>query len=51
MYIRWVTWVIRSEHPRNVFGVANRWAPAVPLQLLALDFRFSAVMAEFQQLR
>jgi dipeptidyl aminopeptidase/acylaminoacyl peptidase len=43
---RWVSWLIGSEHPRNVFGVGESLGAAVLLQSLALDSRFSAVVAE-----
>jgi pimeloyl-ACP methyl ester carboxylesterase len=40
---RWVTWLISSEHPRNVFGVGESLGAAVLLQSLS---RFNAVVAE-----
>jgi uncharacterized protein len=43
---RWVDWLMASEHPRNVFGMGESLGAAVLLQSLAVEPRFSAVVAE-----
>ncbi|HTR34638.1 MAG TPA: alpha/beta fold hydrolase [Bryobacteraceae bacterium] len=43
---RWVTWLIANQHPRSVFGMGESLGGAVLLQSLAIERRFSAVVAE-----
>src|SRR5579864_6738762 len=43
---RWVDWLIAAEHPRKVFGVGESLGAAVLIQSLAVENRFSAVVAE-----
>jgi len=43
---RWVTWLITDQHPLHVFGMGESLGAAVLLQSLAIEPRFSAVVAE-----
>lgn len=43
---RWVDWMIASVHPRNVFGMGESLGAGELLQSLAVEHRFSAVVAE-----
>ena len=43
---RWVSWLVASEHPRNVFGMGESLGAEVLLQSLEVEPRFSAVVAE-----
>lgn len=43
---RWVDWLIASEHPHNVFAMGESMGGGVLLQSLAVEHRFSAVVAE-----
>ncbi len=43
---RWVDWLFASEHPRNVFGMGESMGAGILLQSLAVEKRFSAVVAE-----
>jgi len=43
---RWVDWLYASEHPRSVFGMGESLGAGVLLQSLAVEHRFSAVIAE-----
>jgi len=43
---RWVDWLIAAEHPRKVFGMGESLGAAVLIQSLAVENRFSAVVAE-----
>ncbi|HEV2690500.1 MAG TPA: alpha/beta fold hydrolase, partial [Bryobacteraceae bacterium] len=43
---RWVDWLIADGHPRKVFGMGESLGAAVLLQSLAVEPRFSAVVAE-----
>jgi dipeptidyl aminopeptidase/acylaminoacyl peptidase len=43
---RWVDWLIDSEHARRVFGMGESLGAGVLLQSLAVEHRFSAVVAE-----
>ena len=43
---QWVDWLERTESPRNVFGIGESLGGAVLLESLAVEPRFSAVVAE-----
>jgi uncharacterized protein len=43
---RWVDWLISSEHPRNVVAMGESLGAGILLQSLAVEHRFSAVVAE-----
>ncbi len=43
---RWVDWLIAAEHPRKVFGLGESLGAAVLIQSLAVENRFSAIVAE-----
>jgi uncharacterized protein len=43
---RWVTWLIRDQHPDHVFGIGESLGGAVLIQSFAVEPRFSAIVAE-----
>jgi uncharacterized protein len=43
---RWVSWLIRDQHPRKVFGMGESLGGAVLIQSLAVEPRFSGIVAE-----
>jgi hypothetical protein len=43
---RWVSWLIAERHPHNVFGLGESLGGAVLIQSLAVEPRFSAIVAE-----
>ena len=43
---RWVSWVIEHEHPRRVLGLGESLGGGVLLQSLAVEPRFSGIVAE-----
>jgi fermentation-respiration switch protein FrsA (DUF1100 family) len=43
---RWVSWLIDDQHPSQVFGMGESLGGAVLIQSLAVEPRFSAIVAE-----
>jgi pimeloyl-ACP methyl ester carboxylesterase len=43
---RWVSWLIENQHPRRIFGIGESLGGAVLIQSLAVESRFSGVVAE-----
>jgi pimeloyl-ACP methyl ester carboxylesterase len=43
---RWVSWLIDDQHPRHVFGVGESLGGAVLIESLAVEPRFSAIVAD-----
>ena len=43
---RWVSWLAGEKHPRNIFGMGESLGGAVLIQSLAVEPRFSAIVAE-----
>ncbi len=43
---RWVSWLIDDQHPRHVFGIGESLGGAVLIESLAVEPRFSAIVAE-----
>ena len=43
---RWISWLIDYQHPRKVFGVGESLGGAVLIESLAVEHRFSAIIAE-----
>lgn len=43
---RWVSWLIGSRHPLHVFGIGESLGGAVLIQSLAVEPRFSAIVAD-----
>ena len=43
---RWVSWLIENQHPVQVFGMGESLGAAVLLESLAIEPRFSAIVAD-----
>jgi hypothetical protein len=43
---RWVSWLIETEHPRQVFGLGESLGGAVLIESLRVEHRFGAIVAE-----
>ena len=43
---RWVSWLIENQHPVHVFGMGESLGAAVLLESLAVETRFSAIVAD-----
>jgi pimeloyl-ACP methyl ester carboxylesterase len=43
---RWVSWTISDQHPRHIFGLGESLGGAVLLESLAVEPRFSAIVAD-----
>jgi alpha-beta hydrolase superfamily lysophospholipase len=43
---RWVSWLMDGEHPRHVFGMGESLGGAVLIESLAVEPRFSAIVAD-----
>jgi hypothetical protein len=42
----WVSWLIEHQHPRRVFGIGESLGGAVLIEALAVEPRFSAIVAD-----
>jgi len=42
----WVSWLIEHQHPRRVFGIGESLGGAVLIESLAVEPRFSAIIAD-----
>jgi uncharacterized protein len=43
---RWVSWLVSEQHPRAIYGLGESLGGAVLIQSLAVEPRFSAIVAE-----
>lgn len=43
---RWVSWLVNERHPREIFGLGESLGGAVLLESLAVEPRFSGIVAE-----
>ncbi len=43
---RWVSWLIQDQHPRRLYGLGESLGGAILIQSLAVEPRFSAIVAE-----
>ncbi|MGP0073124.1 MAG: alpha/beta hydrolase [Bryobacteraceae bacterium] len=43
---RWVSWLVGEDHPKRIFGLGESLGGAVLIESLAVEPRFSAIVAE-----